>query len=144
MAKISNEEMRKLALDIMFNPPDLSTAAEEIDPNFEGGFSWGAEVTHALNSPGFKTVDDFEYLPNVDNESYTPPSKEAILEKWSTLFYEYCNKYYQLERKVDYGAVEEQLDLLYHDIENGVFGESAKTGEFFKYITSVKTRYLKE
>lgn len=36
-----------------------------------------------------------------------------------------------------------QLELIYKDIQSGFFGESAKTGEFSKYITDIKTKYPK-
>jgi hypothetical protein len=36
-----------------------------------------------------------------------------------------------------------QLELIYKDIQAGVFGESAKTGEFSKYIMAIKNKYPK-
>ena len=33
----------------------------------------------------------------------------------------------------------QQLDCLWHDIDNGLFGETAKTGEFYQYVASIKT-----
>lgn len=37
-----------------------------------------------------------------------------------------------------YYDVATQLDALWHDIDRGVFGEAAKTGEFFRYIQEIK------
>ena len=42
-----------------------------------------------------------------------------------------------------YGAITEQLDQLYRDINAGKFGSDAKTGEWFVGITSVKTIFPK-
>jgi hypothetical protein len=42
-----------------------------------------------------------------------------------------------------YGAVGEQLDRLWHDIDQGLFGPSAKTGEFYQKILEVKTAFPK-
>tara|TARA_Y100000004_G_scaffold118764_1_gene133453 strand:- start:741 stop:1337 length:597 start_codon:yes stop_codon:yes gene_type:complete len=41
-------------------------------------------------------------------------------------------------RIVAYGDPGMQLSKLYKDIKNGLFGEAAKEGEFFKHIESVK------
>lgn len=45
---------------------------------------------------------------------------------------------HQFARMHTYPSVEEQLGLLFKDIENGVFGETAKTGEFYKLIKGIK------
>jgi hypothetical protein len=37
----------------------------------------------------------------------------------------------------------QQLNLLYDDINNGLFGEAAKTGEFFEYVKNIKLKYPK-
>lgn len=46
-------------------------------------------------------------------------------------------------RKVDYGSIGEQLDLLFHDIEAGKFGNKAKDSGFANYIRSIKERHPK-
>lgn len=40
--------------------------------------------------------------------------------------------------------VSEQLNLLYDDIDQGLFGEQAKTGKFFQYIKEIKEKYPKD
>lgn len=47
------------------------------------------------------------------------------------------------ERVSCYPQIAEQLDKLWHDIDSGLFGESAKTGSFYTSILSVKTEYPK-
>lgn len=40
-----------------------------------------------------------------------------------------------------YTTIREQLDLLYHDIDNGKFGADAKTGTFYLARKAVKDKY---
>lgn len=41
-------------------------------------------------------------------------------------------------RDNSYPGLSSQLDMLWHDINNGVFGEQAKTGSFYEAIKNVK------
>lgn len=50
---------------------------------------------------------------------------------------------YSDKRNAFYKAVIEQLDNLYHDIENGKFGEEAKTSTFYLGRKAVKDKYPK-
>lgn len=50
---------------------------------------------------------------------------------------------YVNRRRMEYGFIEEQLDMLFKDIENGLFGEAAKTGAFYTYIKSIKDSHPK-
>ena len=43
---------------------------------------------------------------------------------------------YQRERK--YPKVEEQLDQLWHDIDDGVLGEEAKNSKWYQNISKIK------
>ena len=45
---------------------------------------------------------------------------------------------YTTRRRVEYGFIEEQLGKLFNDIDAGLFGEQAKTGEFYTHIKAVK------
>lgn len=47
------------------------------------------------------------------------------------------------KRKAYYPMMYKQLDLLYHDIETGKFGENAKTGSFYLARKAVKDKYPK-
>ena len=40
-----------------------------------------------------------------------------------------------------YTTTNEQLDLLYHDIDSGKFGDAAKTGGFYLARKAVKDKY---
>ena len=52
--------------------------------------------------------------------------------------WDYENDSYRSKRRDKYPFIEEQLDLLYHDIANGKLGVAATTGSWFVGITSVK------
>jgi hypothetical protein len=54
------------------------------------------------------------------------------------------NKVYTKRRLDAYPPIGEQLDLLYHSIEAGEFGESAKSSQFFKELRKVKEDIPKE
>ena len=71
--------------------------------------------------------------------------KEAKAEEWNRLHEEGQAVRYKFLRAKEYATnvskkqgLEEQLDLLWHDMDNGKFGEDAKTGEWFKAIKKVK------
>lgn len=51
---------------------------------------------------------------------------------------------YRFIRNQAYGSIGYQLDLLYKDIQAGLFGDLAKTGQFVNFISSIKTQYPKQ
>ncbi len=50
---------------------------------------------------------------------------------------------YTFVRSQEYKDIGNQLDLLYKDIQAGLFGEAAKTGQFAQHILAVKQQYPK-
>jgi hypothetical protein len=50
---------------------------------------------------------------------------------------------YPILRKPEYGELNAQLDMLFHDIDNGLFGDNAKTGTWYNHIKTIKTKYPK-
>jgi len=42
------------------------------------------------------------------------------------------------QRQIRYGRIENELDMLYKDIDAGLFGEEAKTGSFYLHIKTIK------
>ena len=64
------------------------------------------------------------------------PSDEAIQAKLKELENDYDAKKYQRDRAPNYPAIQEQLDLLYHDM---TAGKGDKTGEWYKAVNKVKT-----
>jgi hypothetical protein len=47
------------------------------------------------------------------------------------------------KKKNDYPRIEDQLDLLWHDIDNGILGESAKDSSWYNSIKETKQKYPK-
>jgi hypothetical protein len=45
------------------------------------------------------------------------------------------------KRRKYYTHIEEQLDKLYHDIDSGKFGDTAKTGQFYLARKAVKDKF---
>ncbi len=45
------------------------------------------------------------------------------------------------KRKEWYSALNEQLDKLYHDIDSGKFGDTAKTGQFYLARKAVRDKF---
>lgn len=78
-----------------------------------------------------------------DPSGQEPPSFEEIEAeiKREQELYEYYA--YERNRKDNFPSVSFQLDTLYHDIQNGKFGEDAKTGDWYVGITSIKNTHPK-
>lgn len=51
---------------------------------------------------------------------------------------------FHFKRRIAYPAIHEQLDMLFHDIEAGLFGAKAKTSSWYKEIDRVKKEHPKE
>ena len=64
------------------------------------------------------------------SDNFTPP-KEVVLKKAE------LDKHVH-PRQISYGNLEEQLDMLYKDIDYGVFGANAKKGAWYKHIKAIK------
>ncbi len=64
------------------------------------------------------------------SDNFTPP-KEVVLKKAE------LDKHVH-PRQISYGNLEEQLDMLYKDIDDGVFGANAKKGAWYKHIKAIK------
>ena len=47
------------------------------------------------------------------------------------------NQNFNTDRKNTYGPIEKQLDMLWHDIDNGII--PGKDGSFYNYIKKVKS-----
>lgn len=47
------------------------------------------------------------------------------------------------KKRNDYPKIEDQLDLLWHDIDNGILGESAKDSLWYNSIKVTKQKYPK-
>ncbi len=50
---------------------------------------------------------------------------------------------YDVQRQMAYDAIEVQLDALWHDVDDGKFGDDAKTGKWYNALRSTKNSYPK-
>ncbi len=50
---------------------------------------------------------------------------------------------YTTRRQTGYFGMYEQLDILYHDIDNNKLGADAKTSNFYLHRKSIKDKYSK-
>ena len=100
----------------------------------------------------FNEFNEFDYSA-IDLQKYTLCSEEDLKTKIEEVYNKWVSNQYQRNRvgigstgriaTNVYPAISDQLDLLYHDIEAGKFGDNAKTGDWYVGITSVKNQYPK-
>lgn len=79
-----------------------------------------------------------------DPDGNLEPSSEEILGEVDRMENLYAFYEYSRRRKENYKNISDQLDLLYQDINSGLFGDTAKTGLWFNHIKSVKEQFPKE
>ena len=72
----------------------------------------------------------------------TDEQKEELMAKISDPSSPYYN--YEKAREARYDAIIEQLDQIYHDIDNNLFGEKAKESKFFNHRKKVKEKAPKK
>ena len=78
-------------------------------------------------------MNDFTDTPWLNN----PPPPQEITDKIEEL-----NGY--INRRIQaYNRIEEQLDLLFKDVDAGKFGDDAKTGSWYLHVKSVKDNHTK-
>ena len=79
---------------------------------------------------GWIDYKDGEVYSNLKllDDTATMPSEEDVNAKIAEIDID-------VQRKMEYGSIGDQLDKLYHDIDNGKLDE---TGEWFKAIKKVK------
>lgn len=75
-----------------------------------------------------------------------PPlsGKDVFESTWEIVLGEDASVEYKEQRVVSgYAPVPDQLDMLYWDINSGVFGEEAKNSSWFKNCSGVKAEFPK-
>ena len=98
--------------------------------------------------------EDYDTLNWDESNTDTKPTKAELDAEIARLDAEYLAKRYQRQRTNDvsermsgiqtsYPKISEQLDQLFHDIESGKFGDTAKTGNWYVGISSVKNTFPK-
>ena len=71
----------------------------------------------------------------LDNQ-YTKPTEQECINGVTSLQTEYDNNQYQRDR--NYAPTGDQLDMLWHSIDAGEFGDTAKQSEFYIANKAVK------
>ena len=76
----------------------------------------------------------------VDNTVTELPSEEEVNDKLTELQAAWDLEYseYKKNRRMAYEKIPNQLDQLYHDIDDGKLGEDAKTGTWYLAVKKVK------
>ena len=84
-----------------------------------------------------ENVDTIEWINNT-----TPIAKEDILAKQAELQAEYDAKQYQRDRKVEYPEIGDQLDMLWHSIDQDA-ALKQKYFAFHQAILAIKSKHPK-
>ena len=98
--------------------------------------------------------EDYDTMQWDASNTDTKPTKAEVQAEITKLNTVYESKRYQRQRindiserssgiQTSYPKITEQLDQLFHDIESGKFGDTAKTGNWYVGISSVKNTYPK-
>ena len=66
------------------------------------------------------------------------PDWELVKNKQAELQADYDSKQYQRDRAESYPELKEQLDLLWHAIDDGKFNVKSKDTDFYKKLKAVK------
>ena len=96
-----------------------------------------------INSSARMVVDDndINQIRWVDGTSPIP--KTTIEAKKAEMLSTWNAKNYSRQRRETYTVLREQLDMLWHDIDDGKLGDDAKTGQFYTAIKTIKDQYPK-
>lgn len=69
------------------------------------------------------------------------PTFAQVNERWEAMVAEYDAYAGKRERVLHYPAVPDQLDMLFHAIDDGQLGETAKSSEFYTTLKTIKDTY---
>jgi len=91
------------------------------------------------------TLSDSEYEATIDDWATTRAAEDvrkALIESGgeSAAYVEHRTN---VHSGYGYKSLPDQLDQLYHDIDDGKFGADAKTGAWYTAIKAVKDKYTK-
>ena len=100
-------------------------------------------MTETVQRRHFKYLSLFTSIQNLFQRGVFPSRRvdeeEAFVEE--VVKHVVPAKDYRVVRK--YPVIGEQLDILWHDINNGVLGDSAKESEWYKSIKEIKNNHPK-
>jgi len=118
----------------------MATKAEHITA-LKAQYSSLTKLTDGVRS----TLSDSEYEATIDDWATTRAAedvREALIESGgeSTTYVEHRTNAFS---GYGYKSLPDQLDQLYHDIDDGKFGTDAKTGAWYAAVKAVKDKYTK-
>jgi len=119
---------------------DIAQAILSLDPNVQ--FVINGDITNeAEYQAQVKYVSGEDENGTAIFSDTQPWTWAQVSAKQAELQADYDAKQYQRDRAAEYPQLKEQLDKLYHDINNGTLTTS---GGFFTALNAVKTKYPKE
>ena len=89
--------------------------------------------------PTVVTIDDDAGAFDADG-NLVSINESLVLAEIARLQEEYESKEYARKRQTEYPALSEQLDMLWHAIDNGTLN---KTSDFYTTLKAVKEKYSK-
>ena len=108
------------------------------------GYHVGARTNWGNNATSHSTYEDLALTWPTGNAPLK--TEEEFEATWAIIEAEDQAAYYQYQRSESvsgYAPLADQLDMLYWDIQSGVFGESAKNSQWFQSCSGVKATYPK-
>ena len=113
--------------------------------NYSSGLPSISEIIKEIDPTAIVIVDDEDVDKIQWLEGTNAIDKATILAKKSEIEVEWSKNKYQRDRKEDFRqlGIATELDLLWHDIDDGKFGADAKTGGFYTTIKALKDKYPK-
>ena len=91
------------------------------------------------------TLSDSEYEATIDDWATTRAAEDvrkALIESGGETA-AYVEHRTNVHSGYGYNSLPDQLDQLYHDIDDGKFGADAKTGAWYTAVKAVKDKYTK-
>ncbi|ATV46330.1 hypothetical protein [Lake Baikal phage Baikal-20-5m-C28] len=134
--------------------PDMGHALIELiaernitSVGWSGSFSFSTELEYMNEHTYYDltksgdidpTTGDPKNLISWVKASEVMPSWIDLNTRYLALVAEYDE--YEGKRQRQYPTIQNQLDLLYKDIDSGYLGESAKSSQFYNVIKDIKTK----
>lgn len=109
--------------DIKYPIPGMDTAMEVLRP----GCKWSVQN------------NNFDGWLDETGENREPPTWEEIQAEVKREYEIYTYYEYERQREKEYLKITDQLDMLFHDIENG----NLENGSWIKHIREVKNKFPK-
>tara|TARA_B100001057_G_scaffold477688_1_gene547214 strand:+ start:25039 stop:25398 length:360 start_codon:yes stop_codon:yes gene_type:complete len=87
-----------------------------------------------IDETALSFVKDTDQPPDFDYDKETDTISRTVLQ----------DEPYFMKRKFEYNEIPEQLDQLWHDIDDGKLGDVAKTGTWYLGVKSTKAAFPKD